>query len=77
MSTREDHDTLRRTAEHVEETRRRLAEGQAEIERQRGALAETERHLTGMSRWIEQTERHLGEQRARRDELVDDLPPAA
>jgi septal ring factor EnvC (AmiA/AmiB activator) len=79
MSTPANPDALRRAAEHVEETRRRLAAGEAELRRQREAVADTERHLTGMSRWIEQTERQLGEQRARREELDDDdaLPPAA
>jgi septal ring factor EnvC (AmiA/AmiB activator) len=78
MSTPENTEVLRRAAEHVEETRRRLAAGEAEIHRQREAVAETQRHLSGMSRWIEQTERQLGEQRARREELADhDLPPAA
>jgi predicted nucleic acid-binding Zn-ribbon protein len=78
MSTPEDREALRQAAEHVEETRRRLEAGEAELRRQREAVADTERHLTGMSRWIEQTEQQLGEQRARREELDDDaLPPAA
>jgi hypothetical protein len=73
-----DRDALRQAAEHVEETRRRLAAGEAELRRQREAVAENERHLSGMSRWIEQTERHLGERRARREELDNgDFPSAA
>jgi chromosome segregation ATPase len=78
MSTPEDRDALQRAAEHVEETRRRLEAGEAELRRQREVVADTERHLTGMSRWIEQTEQQLGEQRARREDLDDDaFPPAA
>lgn len=78
MTTPQNQDALREAAEHVEETRRRLAAGEVELQRQRESVAETERHLTGMSRWIEQTERQLGEQRARREDLDDDVfPPAA
>jgi predicted nucleic acid-binding Zn-ribbon protein len=58
----------RSIAEHVEELRRRLADGKDEIERQRAAVQETNEHLTGMRRWIEQTDEQLGNERARRDD---------
>lgn len=67
MAPASDRDALARAAEHVQETRRRLAEGEVEIRRQRAAVAETARHLDGLRRWIETTERLRGEER----------PPAA
>lgn len=57
---------LRAAEEHVERTRRLLAEGKSELERQRASVGETQEHLSGMQRWIEQTERLLGEERRRR-----------
>ena len=56
----------RAAAEHLARMRRRLADGQTEIERQRASLDETKEHMAGMSRWIEQTNEQLGEERARR-----------
>ena len=38
--------------EHLERVRRRLADGQAEIDRQRAALDETREHMSGMGKWI-------------------------
>jgi predicted nucleic acid-binding Zn-ribbon protein len=55
----------RSIAEHVEQLRRRLADGQDEIERQRASVQATNEHLTGMRRWIEQTDEQLGNERAR------------
>jgi hypothetical protein len=52
-------EAIRRAAEHVEATRRRLREGADEVARQRGSVADTAEHLSGMSRWIEQTRREL------------------
>lgn len=78
MAPDPDRDALARTAEHIQETRRRLAEGEVEIRRQRAAVAENDRHIDGVRRWIETTERLRGEERPRRDAGADDdLPPAA
>jgi phage-related tail protein len=68
--------TNRSAAEHVDRTRQRLAVGQAELARQRAAVSETERHLSGMQRWIEQTDRHLGDERARRAGVDDNIADA-
>jgi outer membrane protein TolC len=57
---------LRAAEEHVQRTRKLLADGKSELERQRASVDATEEHLTGMQRWIEQTERALGEENRRR-----------
>jgi chromosome segregation ATPase len=56
----------RAVAEHLEQLRRRLAEGRSEIERQRAAVDATHEHMAGMSRWIEETDLQLSLERARR-----------
>jgi phage-related tail protein len=56
-------EAIRRAAEHVTATRRRLREGAEEIARQRGAVRSTAEHMNGMSRWIQETERQLDAQR--------------
>lgn len=73
MATPNDRDALRRASLHVDETRRRLAEGQVEIRRQREVVAENDRHLSGISRWIAETDRALG----RPQRATDEEPPAA
>jgi hypothetical protein len=56
----------RAVAEHLEQLRRRLAEGRSEIERQRAAIDATHEHMAGMSRWIEETDLQLNQERGRR-----------
>ena len=49
----------RAVAEHLDQLRRRLADGRTEIARQRAEVDATHEHMAGMSRWIEETDRQL------------------
>jgi hypothetical protein len=49
----------RAVAEHLEELRRRLADGRTEIARQRAEVDATHEHMVGMSKWIKETDRQL------------------
>ena len=68
MATPEDERErrLRAAADHIDRTRRRLADGQATIERLQESVEATNKHLASISRWIEETDRQLEEERERR-----------
>jgi ribosome-interacting GTPase 1 len=56
----------RAVAEHLEQLRRRLAEGRTEIDRQRAEVGATQEHMAEIGRWIEQTDVQLDLDRERR-----------
>jgi hypothetical protein len=64
MDGHEDREAVNQSAaEHVEATRRRLADGRASIARQRQSIADTRRHLDEMARWIEDSGLEHGDRR--------------
>jgi peptidoglycan hydrolase CwlO-like protein len=62
---REREEAVNAAREHVERTRKRLADGRATIDRLHESIEETNRHIASVSDWIGETERTLGEDRAR------------
>jgi hypothetical protein len=62
---REDEDAgkMRAAADYVARMRRRLQDGQEEIERQHGSVEETNQYLASMAEWIDATERELSKTR--------------
>ena len=67
MTGLDNEEANRAAAEHVERTRRRLADGRATIDRLHESVEETNRHLEDIGRWIDETERLLEEERRRRE----------
>jgi predicted nucleic acid-binding Zn-ribbon protein len=63
---RERELAVKAAKEHVERTRKRLADGRATIDRLHESIEDTNRHIASVSEWIGETERALGEERARR-----------
>ena len=63
---REREQAVKAAREHVERTRKRLADGRATIDRLHESIEDTNRHIVSVSRWIGETVRPLGEERARR-----------
>ena len=60
---RKGEDSVRAAREHVERTRKRLADGRQSIERMQQSIEDTNRHIESISQWIDETERALGEMR--------------
>ena len=56
---RDKEDAIRQAADHVERTRRRLADGRASLDRMHRSLQSTSEHMSSMAAWIDETERHL------------------
>jgi hypothetical protein len=72
MSEHDDREALNRSAaEHVEATRRRLADGRAALDRQRESIADTRRHIDEMARWIEDSGLEHGDRHRTQDDARD------